>query len=200
MRAAATAQAAPSIGEAIERQRFSGSTAAQHQTTNTREMVQKMNAAARASVQASRDRGPIDPATGMTVRDMSSIDPDHVAGIGRVLSPAIRRATARVSGVFTLPAAHILALEQALHEEIAAEFWELGREYQVERDYNRNTSGRELWVPGPDSVAGAGDTVTGAAADSVAGAGGTVTSTGTVDQAGTVESTGTVATTGTAGA
>lgn len=164
------------IGEAIERQRYIGQTSAQHQTTDTGEFIRRANDSARRSLDASRNRGPVDPETGMASRDMSHIDPQHVEGIGRALVLAIRRATARVGQVFPLAGSHVVALEKALQEEIAAEFWDMEHQHRGE------VEGRTLWEPGtgPDSVTGAMHE------------GGTVASSGTVDSAGTVESTGTV--------
>lgn len=216
---------AQTIEEALARQDEKGSTAAQFQTTDTGAFIRKANEDARRTLDAARARGSVDPATGIATIDLSHIDPEHVRGISTALTPAIKRATSRVSSAFMMPIASILAFEQALKEEIAVEFWELGnnmrREYsdlrgdlQVDRGDTHIGAGTGEWEVDSGGTPGAGGTVSGAgtidnggtvaAGGSIVGSGtvdsgtsSSTTSSGSVDSAGTVTSAGTVVNAGT---
>lgn len=218
---------AQTIEEALARQDEKGSTAAQFQTTDTGAFIRKANEDARRTLDAARARGPVDPVTGIATVDLSHIDPEHVRGISTALTPAIKRATSRVSSAHMIPIATILAFEQALKEEIAVEFWRLGghieREYSdlrgdLQRDRGDAThigAGTGEWqVDSGGTPGGAGGTVSGAgtidnggtvaAGGSIVGSGtvdsgtsSSTTSSGSVDSAGTVTSAGTVVNAGT---
>lgn len=215
-----------SIDEAIERQRAVGSTSAQHQTTDSGEFIRRASADARASLEASRARGPADPATGLHAIDLSHVAPEHVAGISAAVAPAIKRATSRVGALFPMAAAHFMALEKALKEEIAVEFWNMSnavhRDYEGLRDEVRGDLGLAADTTGSAGTlsstfpVSSGGVVSGGGTSGTMGdvdSGGSATSSatisapppvssatvssGTVDSAGSVTSAGTVVNTGT---
>lgn len=138
--------------------------------------------------------------------------------MSHALSAPIRRATSRVGAIFPLAATHILALEKALKEEIAMEFWALGdsmhRDYEDFRgdlidELQAGTAGGGGLTPTPTPPVEAGGTpstsatVSGGETPATSGtvdSGGTSSTSGTVDNGGSVTNTGTVDNAGTAGA
>lgn len=203
------------IEEAIDQQRQYGSTAAQHQTTDSGEFIRKARAEADASLDASRARGPVDPATGLHPIDMSRISPGHVTEVAETLSSPIKRALSRAGAVFPIAAAHMVALEAALKEEIAVEFWNLRHQVHGEYEHLRDEVRSEFGLGDGAASTGTGTAGTFASGGiisggSVAGAPGTVdnggsqTSSATIEPApptsatsGTVDQGGTASTSGT---